>query len=246
MTKTPKKIYFICCLVLIAAALLAVVFFGNGFKKETPTTTTEKTTVTTTEELPTVLLSYVYDKKYHVDEFRPKQIIGRVSSEDLNINCNLVFGTSDECLNLGAGMHKCSSLPGMKTPLTDSATCPIIAGHCRTVFEGISNIDPNKGDLPKGITVTLEMPYGDYTYEITKAEIIKATDFKFQNHRASYNNFEPDTLILYTCYPFGVTGYVKTDRLFLTGKLIQGDELVDDTIDIKTKDVQEDIANDIG
>ncbi|MBR6479057.1 MAG: hypothetical protein IKT04_00955 [Clostridia bacterium] len=137
MTKTPKKIYLICCLVLIAAALLAVVFFGNGFKKKTPATTTEKTTVTTTEELPTVLLSYVYDKKYHVDEFRPKQIIGRVSSEDLNINCNLVFGTSDECLNLGAGMHKCSSLPGMKTPLTDSATCPIIAGHCRTVFEGI-------------------------------------------------------------------------------------------------------------
>ena len=231
-SKDSKRTYLICgfAVVLLAILIAAVVFGKAAIQKKPALTTTEKTTAATTEERPTVLLSHALDDEYHAREFHPKQIIGNVSSEDLGINCNLVYGTTDECLRLGAGMHKCSSLPGLKTPQTESATCPIIAGHCRTVFEGISKIDPKNGDLPEGITVTLEMPYGDYTYEITKVEIIKAGDFKFSDHRASYDNFEPDTLLMYTCYPFGVTDFTKSDRLFLTGKLIKGDELVDDTL----------------
>ncbi|MBQ6752731.1 MAG: sortase [Clostridia bacterium] len=237
----------ISCLIVLVTVLLVIVVFGKGLQKEEPTTTAPaKTTVATTEELPTVLLSEIFDKKYHTEEFRAKQIIGRVSSEELGINCNLVFGTSDECLNLGAGLHKCSSLPGMTTPLNESATCPIIAGHCRTVFVGLSKFDPKNGDFPKGITVTLEMPYGNYTYEITKAEVIKASDFKFSDHRASHDNFEPDTVLIYTCYPFGVVNYVKTDRLFLTGKLIKGDRVVDDTLAKPGAAFSESVASDIG
>ena len=237
----------VSCLIVLVTVLLVIIIFGKGFKKEVPTTTAPpKTTVVTTEEQPTVLLSYIYDKKYHTEEFRAKQIVGRVSSEELGINCNLVFGTSDECLNLGAGLHKCSSLPGMNTPLNESASCPIIAGHCRTVFAGLSKFDPNNGEFPKGITITLEMPYGKYTYEITKAEVMKAADFRFSDHRASHNNFEPDTAIFYTCYPFGVVNYVKTDRLFLTGKLIKGDRVVDDTLAKPGAAFSESVASDIG
>lgn len=224
-----KVLKVLCCVVFTAAIIVSVSIAKNIQKKPEPTSPVSKTE-TTTEEPATVLLSYVYDKEYHTKEFRPKQIMGRIESEDLNINCNLVYGSGDESLRVGAGLHKCSSLPGMKTPITDSATCPIIAGHCRTVFEGMSAIDPAKGELPEGITVTLVMPYGNYTYEIVAAEISKAADFRFSDHRASYNNFEPDTLILYTCYPFGVTDFTKSDRLFLTGKLMKGDELVDDTL----------------
>jgi len=130
--------------------------------------------------------------------------------------------------------------------MTASATCPIIAGHCRTVFEGFSKIDPANGSLPEGLTITLEMPYGNYTYEIISATVGKAADFKFADHRASYGNFEPDTAIFYTCYPFGVVGYTKTDRLFMVCKLIDGFEVVDDTLTEDTTGTDDGIANDIG
>lgn len=242
-----KKIitYVISAIIIIAAIVLAIILVKNTIGAE-PTTVPTTKKVTTTEEPTTILLSYALDKKYHSNEFREKQIMGNVQSDDLGINCNLVYGSSDECLSFGAGLHKCSSLPGMKTPLTPNATCPIIAGHCRTVFEGFSKIDPKNGELPKGLTVTLSMPYGDYTYEIVKAEVAKASDFKFSDHRASYGNFEPDTAIFYTCYPFGVVNYVKTDRLFITCKLIAGDEVVDDSLSPSFKENNELVANDIG
>lgn len=232
---TKNLIIRIVSVIIVLAAILVVVYFIDSGKNGVEPTT-ETTTETTTEEPTTVNLSYVWDKGYHTDEFHVKQVLGRVSSDDLGINCNLVFGTGDECLALGAGLHKCSSLPGLKTPMSPSATCPIIAGHCRTVFEGFSKIDPQNGPLPEGLHITLEMPYGDYTYEIISATVGKASEFKFSDHRASYGNFEPDTCIFYTCYPFGVVNYTKTDRLFMVCKLVEGNELVDDTL-VKTSDI---------
>lgn len=241
-----KKIitYVISAIIIIAAIVLAIIVVKHTIGEEP--TTAPTATEATTEEPTTVLLSYALDKKYHTSEFHEKQIMGNVQSDDLGINCNLVYGSSDECLSFGAGLHKCSSLPGMRTPLTASATCPIIAGHCRTVFEGFSKIDPKSGPLPEGLTITLSMPYGDYTYEIVKAEVAKASDFKFSDHRASYGNYEPDTAIFYTCYPFGVVNYVKTDRLFITCKLIEGNEVVDDSLAPAFKENNELVANDIG
>ncbi|MCQ2487915.1 MAG: hypothetical protein MJ143_01390 [Clostridia bacterium] len=234
-------------LVVLVAISLAIFFIQRGKDDSKDIESTAKvTTEATTEEPTTVNLSYVWDKKYHTTEFHAKQVIGRVSSDDLGINCNLVFGTTDECLSLGAGFHKCSSLPGLKTPMSTTSTCPIIAGHCRTVFEGFSKIDPKNGELPKGLTITLEMPYGNYTYEIISATVGKAKDFQFSEHRASYGNFEPDTAIFYTCYPFGVVNYIKTDRLFMVCKLIEGDELVDDTITKSTGIIDDGLANGIG
>ena len=245
MNKKKLITYIISAVIVIAAIVLAIILVKHTIGKE-PTTAPTTIKETTTEEPTTVLLSYAFDKKYHTSEFHVKQVMGHVLSDDLNINCNLVFGTSDECLSFGAGLHKCSSLPGMKTPLTPSATCPIIAGHCRTDFEGLSKIDPKNGALPKGLTITLSMPYGDYTYEVIKAEVGKAADFKFSDHRASYGNFEPDTAIFYTCYPFGIVNYTKTDRLFVTCKLVEGYELVDDSLAINSTDNNELVANDIG
>lgn len=240
--KKKKLITFILSAVIVIAAIVGTIVLSKHSQNVEPTTIKE----TTTEEPTTVLLSYALDKKYHTSEFHVKQVMGHIISDDLNLNCNLVYGSSDECLSFGAGLHKCSSLPGMKTPLTPSATCPIIAGHCRTVFEGFSKIDPKNGKLPKGLTITLSMPYGDYTYEIVSTEVAKASDFKFSDHRASFGNFEPDTAIFYTCYPFGVVNYVKSDRLFITCKLIKGYELVDDSLAPSFSENNELVANDIG
>lgn len=116
----------------------------------------------------------------------------------------------------------------MRTPLTLSATCPIIAGHCQTVFYGLSKVDPNICNNPYDYTLTLIMPYGNYVYKITNLYVADKSSFSFEAHQATYGNYEPDTIILYTCYPFSPTNYEKSDRLFITCKLISGNEIIDD------------------
>lgn len=246
MKKTTKGDIFIIVLTSVLIVIFTVVLIITSSKivEENKAQQASKATSTTKEEETTVLLSSVFDDTYHTNNFHTKQILGRVVSDDLGINCNMVFDTTDECLRVGAGLHKCSSLPGLKTPMTRSATCPIIAGHCQTNFEGFSKIDPKNGQLPEGLTITLEMPYGDYKYEIVSVSVEKASNFKFSDHRASYGNYEPDIAIFYTCYPFGVTNYVKTDRLFVTCKLIEGYELVNDTLNNSNNSSDEKIAND--
>lgn len=195
---------------------------------ETTTKKTEPTTITEPTTQGSLFLSEVLASKYGSSEFYVGQVVGRVYSSSLNINCNLIYGTTDACLNLGAGLHQCSSLPGMKTPIDEFATCPIIAGHCQTVFQGLSKVDPNICSNPYDYTITLVMPYGNYVYQITNLYVANASSFSFPAHRAMYGNYEPDIIILYTCYPFGQAGYEKSDRLFITCKLISGNELVDD------------------
>ena len=199
--KLNKKIVIVVALVACIAIVVTVIVMVN-FKKPEPSpppTTTEKET--TTE--PFVLLSEIEH------EFRTKQIIGRIVSEDLNIDCNLVFGTTNECLNLGAGIHKTSSLPGFYTP-------PVIAGHCQTVFKGFKNAEI-------GHKITIEMPYGNYVYEIKEIKIIDKSEFSFSILK------EPiDQAIFYTCYPFEKANYTKKLRLFLYCDRVSGDRILDD------------------
>ena len=192
-------ITIICIVIAVTAVIVTVVCIKNKEPEPAPTTTsTEPHSVE-----PYVLLSEIKH------EFEEKEIIGRVESEDLGISCDLVFGTSDECLRYGAGIHKTSSLPGCPTP-------PIIAGHVRTVFKGFKNAEVGK-------TISVVMPYGTYTYEIEKIEIMEGNDFDFGIMRKPTK-----TAVFYTCYPFEKVNYVKTKRLFLYCKYVDGPHLLDD------------------
>lgn len=224
-----KQIIAIIAFLIISISVVVPVVLVKGKTKPVEVTTT---TETTTEKLPTIHLSDVYEEYYDgktFSEFYAGQVIGHIYSEYLSIDCDLVYGTSDACLSMGAGLHKCSTLPGMKTPQDINSTCPIIAGHVQIDFKGLSVIDPATTELPEGVTITIQMPYGDYVYEVKRLEIIKNTDFQFRDYRASYGNFTEDTAIFYTCYPFGRVDYVKKDRLFLFCELVSGTELVDNT-----------------
>lgn len=191
-----NKLTLIAALILI----LALMFTACGGTEEKPTT--EPTTEPTTVE-PYILLSDIQH------EFYKKEVMGRIISEDLGIDCNLVYGTTDDCLRLGAGFHTTSSLPGRPTP-------PIIGGHVQTVFQGFEKAEIGK-------TITISMPYGDYVYEIVDMKVMNKDEFDF-----SIKNEPNGQAIFYTCYPFGKVNYVKTDRLFLYCDFIEGVKVLDD------------------
>ena len=228
--KRENRIVIIIVAVLIILLAATFTFFWSKgfFKSDVPFEPSSVITTRTEENEVTIPLSSINH------EFHIKEIIGRVVSDDFDINCNLYWGTTKECLRYGAGIHKCSSLPGMVTPLTYSATCPIIAAHCTTEFKNFKILDPNSSDFTEGLTITLSMPYGDYVYEVKSVEIINADDFKFSDFRASSGNFNPNIAIFYTCYPFERVDYTKYERLFLFCELISGDKVIDDTLDITT------------
>lgn len=191
----------VTCVLIVVAAIVTVVLIKNNNKPE-PITSTRATTAPSTTE-PFLLLSEIKH------EFVDREVIGRVESEDLGISCDLVFGTSDDALRLGAGIHKSSSLPGYSTP-------PIIAGHVQTVFKGFQNAEVGK-------TITVKMPYGEYVYRIKEIEIMDKNDFSFDVID------EPCMqAIFYTCYPFGKVNYVKTDRMFLYCDYVSGTRILDD------------------
>lgn len=201
-----KKIIIgvIIAIVIIAISATSAVLIKKHTQKKPDTTdksTTTTPTVSTTS--PYVVLSDI-DTNFHI-----KQIIGQVVSDDMGINCSLVFGTTEECLNIGAGLHRTSSIPGYSTP-------PIIAGHCLTVFKGFE-----KAEI--GMTITLKMPYGDYTYRISEIKVIDKDEFDFAVIREPIKQ-----AIFYTCYPFDHINSPKEDRLFLYCDYISGDRIIDD------------------
>ncbi len=218
----------ISVLIILSAAVLTVLIIERG-KQSTVIMPTIHTTEPKTEDIgPTINLSEL-NTNYHI-----KQPIGRVISEDLDINCKLIYGVTKECLRIGAGMHTCSNIPGLKTPQNFDSTCPVIAAHVMTLFQNFKVFDPavTGGNMPEGKTITLSMPYGDFVYEIVKAEIIEADDFVFTEHRANHGGFEVDTVLFYTCYPFERVSYSKHQRLFLTGKLKSSTvTVIDDRLD---------------
>lgn len=191
-------------IVVIAIAVTGAILIRKSTQKKEETTASSTTTtlpVSTTS--PYVVLSDI-NTNFHI-----KQIIGRIVSNDMGIDCSLVFGTTEECLNIGAGLHRTSSIPGYSTP-------PIIAGHCLTVFKGFE-----KAEI--GMTITLQMPYGDYTYRISEIKVIDKDEFDFAVIREPINQ-----AIFYTCYPFDHINSPKQDRLFLYCDYVSGKRIVDD------------------
>ena len=221
--KQNRTTFLLSLLIIVSAIFFTVIIIKNDIKavNNIPTTSTTTANSSGIEEIKLSGLD---------TDFHEKQPLGYIDSDDFDIHCKLIYGTTNESLRLGAGMHKCSTLPGLPTPLNDNSTCPIIAGHVMSDFQGLKIMDPNvfKDEMPTGKTITITMSYGKFTYEIIDAKIMKADSFKFNEHRASTGSFEPDTIIFYTCYPFYRVSYTKTNRLFLTGKIVDQTSIIID------------------
>lgn len=198
--KTKQNYYVLTfvILLLVLMVVLAAVLPKHKIQDQEP----EPTTTTTTKPAG-VMLSSIDTDYYH------GKAIGHITCKRLGIDCDLVYGTTDNDLWKGAGLHTDSSLPGF-------ATTPLIAGHARLCFSGFAN-------AKEGDEITITMPYGTYVYRIRESKVMDRHAFNFNSLNEQNNE-----AIFYACYPFYKTNYVKQNRIFFYCDLVSGPKVIDD------------------
>lgn len=134
------------------------------------------------------------------DEFKPEtgEASGLLLIPKIEAELPIVEGTDADDLEKGVGHYKGSFYPEENGQI-------VLSGHRDTVFR-------KAGDLKAGDQLTMKMPYGNYTYEITGTKIVSAKDTSI----ITLQNTEEE-LILTTCYPFNYVGDAP-DRYIIYAK----------------------------
>ena len=127
---------------------------------------------------------------------------GELIIEDCGVDTKLFFGDDNVPLRYGVGIYNGSFIPGYGKTI-------LVARHNNTYFNGLKH-------TKAGQIVTIRTSYGNYKYEITKAEVKKSTDSSAYDLSADEEN-----LIMYTCYPFDELG-LTINRYFVYAKFVSG------------------------
>jgi sortase A len=125
------------------------------------------------------LLAERFRKQAHTGE-----AIGRIVVPAMGLNAVFVQGTDTSSLQNGPGHYPDTPLPG------EGGTVGI-AGHRTTYLAPFRHID----SMHRGDRITLEMPYGTFTYRVQKSEIVDPSDVQIV-HRVGY-----ERLVLTACHP---------------------------------------------
>ena len=110
--------------------------------------------------------------------------IGRIDVPRLGLKMVLVYGTDAETLKRGPGLHPRTFFPGQNRLV-------YIAGHRTTYSALFSKIDTfRRGDL-----IRVEMPYGTFTYTVTRNRIVAA------NNLSVLESKRYEQIALQACHP---------------------------------------------
>jgi sortase A len=124
--------------------------------------------------------------------------IGRVVIPTIGVDAVVLQGTDEATLQKGPGHYPRTGLPGQRTTMG-------IAGHRTTYlapFHDINNVE-GRDD------VILQMPYGDFTYEVQKTEIVEPTQTEIVR-AVGY-----ERVVLTACHPL----YSAAQRYAVFGRL---------------------------
>lgn len=114
----------------------------------------------------------------------------------LDSDLPVIEGTDEDELEKGVGHYK-----GTAYPLQNDQI--VLSGHRDTVFRRM-------GELELGDVLTVQLSYGDFSYEIVDTKVVKADDLTIIAPTA------PDeVLTVTTCYPFSYIGSAP-DRYIIT------------------------------
>ena len=117
----------------------------------------------------------------------------------------LVFGDSRPALKRGGGHYIGSHFPGEGTTI-------LVSGHNNNFFNCLKY-------TKVGEIIEISTNYGKYKYEVVDIAA------KHNSDKTAFNlEEEKETLVLYTCYPFDVTGF-KVKRYFVTATLVSGPQI---------------------
>lgn len=114
----------------------------------------------------------------------PGDPIGRLTIGRIGLRIVVVQGTDHESLKKGPGHYAGSFLPGEERLI-------YIAGHRTTYLAPFSHIDA----IRTGDYVTLQVPYGTFTYVVTGHRIVASTDVSVLRSHGR------EVLILQACHP---------------------------------------------
>ncbi|MFL5922068.1 MAG: sortase [Gaiellaceae bacterium] len=103
-------------------------------------------------------------RRYRLESKRG-DAIGRIHVPRLGVNMVLVDGTDHDSLKKGPGLDRRTYMPG-------EGQLVYIAGHRTTYLAPFAHIER----LERGDPVTLEVPYGTFTYRVFKHRIVGADD----------------------------------------------------------------------
>ena len=124
---------------------------------------------------------------------------GRIKIERIKLDKIIVNGSDPASLRKAPGIYDDVPFPGM--PGTTA-----IAGHRTTYGAPFRKVDR----IRRGDDVVVEMPYGTFTYEVEKTQIVKPTALEVIR-RVSY-----DRLVLSACHPL----YSAARRIIVFARLV--------------------------
>jgi sortase A len=124
--------------------------------------------------------------------------VGKITIGRIGLSMVVVQGTDEETLKKGPGHYTASGLPG-------EGRLIYIAGHRTTYLAPFAHIN----DIRLGDYVRLEVPYGTFTYRVTRHWVVPSTDL------AVLRNQGKEVLRLQACHPrfFATHRYLVDARL---------------------------------
>ncbi len=130
---------------------------------------------------------------------RPGDAVGRIKIPKIGASFVIVDSTDTVSLRNGPGIYDEVPFPG--APGTTA-----IAGHRTTYLAPFRHID----ELKRGDEITVEMPYGRFTYEVEKRRIVSPREVSVIK-RVGF-----DRLVLSACHPL----YSAAQRIVVFARLI--------------------------
>lgn len=126
------------------------------------------------------------------------QGIGKIKVPSVGIDYVLIQGTETADLQKGPGHYPTSALPGQGKTIA-------IAGHRTTYLAPFRKIN----DIETGDQIELEMPYGKFTYEVKKTDIVDPLDVSVVDETGV------ERVVLTACHPL----YSAAQRYVVTADL---------------------------
>jgi sortase A len=144
-------------------------------------------------------LADLFAKK--LEDGRP---IGRIEIPAIDADYVLIQGTEEADLERGPGHYPDTALPGQGRTVG-------IAGHRTTYGAPFNQIDK----IEKGDSITVEMPYGTFSYTVTDTKIVDPSQTEI------VDNVGRERLVLTSCHPLYSAAqryavFADLDRIELT------------------------------
>lgn len=136
------------------------------------------------------------DNEFDVSGYQPDdgEAFGVLEIPRLDRSIGIVEGTDADSLKRGVGHVASTVFPGQGEQI-------VLSGHRDTVFRDF-------GELEMGDTFVVQMPYGDYEYEIRDSEIVDRFD------TSVIGSMGEEVLVVSTCYPFEFYGFAPDRFVF--------------------------------